>query len=116
MKHGLVLVEENVSSVDKAEKTFEDIKVAVTNNLDGSNAIANDTDLQKDTLESVRSIIADIQQSNQQTLAIAEENSAINTHVIIMSQSVSKLIEKFTIEKPIDKSKVANANDDDILF
>jgi methyl-accepting chemotaxis protein len=114
MKHGLSLVAENVESVDKAAKTFEEIERAITQNLKGSNVIAKDADSQKDTLKEVRSSITDILSSNQRTLAIAEQNSSINAYVIIMSESVSNLIEKFTVEA--DEPKADNPESEITLF
>lgn len=116
MKHGLGLVQKNVESVDKAEQTFEQIKSAISHSLEGANAIANDADLQKNTLEQISHNISEILASNEQTLAIAEENSSINAYVIIMSESVSKLIEKFKVEKPGETETSSSSDEDDIMF
>ena len=120
MKHGLSLVEKNVESVEKAERTFELIHDAISVNLEGSKEIASDVDRQQQMLAEIQNNISEILRSNKQTLAIAEENSSINTYVIIMSESVSKLIEKFKVEKPSDKLEnkpsKTNINEDDVLF
>lgn len=115
MKHGLSLVERNVESVDKAESTFMQIETAIAQNLEGSRAIANDVDVQKNSLDQISTSVSDILSSNQQTLSIAEENASINAYVIIMSESVSKIIEKFKVEKPEDEQK-SKDEDDDIMF
>ena len=115
MKEGLSLVTQNVATVDKAATTFEEIKTAVNRNLEGSNTIANDAELQKNMLENIQKSIDEILLNNEQTLTIARENSSINEHIIIMSDSVSSLIEKFTIERP-QKTVSDQSVEDDILF
>jgi methyl-accepting chemotaxis protein len=116
MKHGLSLVEKNVESVDKAEHTFVDIENAIAQNLEGSTAIANDAEMQRNSLDQISNSVQEILSSNQQTLAIAEENASINAYVIIMSESVSKLIEKFKVEKLEEKQKTKDEEDDVMFF
>jgi methyl-accepting chemotaxis protein len=115
MKHGLSLVEKNVESVDKAEHTFIEIENAIAQNLEGSRAIANDAEMQRNSLDQISNSVQDILSSNQKTLAIAEENASINAYVIIMSESVSKLIEKFKVEKP-EEAQTSKDEEDDVMF
>jgi methyl-accepting chemotaxis protein len=112
----LSLVEKNVESVDKAEHTFVDIENAIAQNLEGSTAIANDAEMQRNSLDQISNSVQEILSSNQQTLAIAEENASINAYVIIMSESVSKLIEKFKVEKPEEEQKTKDEEDDVMFF
>ncbi len=98
MQTGQKMAFENVESVNDAEKTFEEIKTSIEGNLDGARIIARDTDEQKNNLQEIKTNIEVIKGTNEQTLQVAQQSSAVNQEIVTMSHEVFELVERFKVD------------------